>query len=577
LADSPPTLIQYSHWGRRIDQLQTSEGWRRLKEIAIEEGLVSISYERRYGEWSRVYAFAKALLFTGEGRVVGCPISMTDGCARVLELLGTPEMQRTVMERLITSDSVYAFTSGQFMTERPGGSDVSLTETVARPVEGEPDCWLPGAKYRLTGFKWFSSATDSQVALALARTGDPSQGSRTLSLFLLPLRLPLPDPEMPTPSDLLPRTNDLADGEPINNGIEIHRLKSKIGTHALPTAELSLNNSLAYLVGPLNGGVKAISPVLQITRLHSAFHSVGNLARALGIATSFAKVRQIDGGRRVLVDVPLHMSTLASVAVTYRALLSFALSTAHLLGQVEDGGMSEESFASVQARFRLLNPTLKAFAAHHAVPAMEECMAALGGQGYMEETGIGRLIRDALVERIWEGTENVLALDLVRATVKGGSAMVGHWTRWATAILRSAEQQKGAADDGGGGLRTDGDHQEGIRSLKEVVLAIPAVFEEMARHEGMAHLSLLLFGHSNAALYLLEHAVWADRVGEAEAPVHWDAFARWTVDGGVRGVGLPGLLARFDRSRGKAGPGRAREDRAIVCGGQFQPNEKSKL
>jgi len=516
-----------------------------------------------------VYAFAKALLFTGEGRVVGCPISMTDGCARVLELLGTKDMQQDVMWRLTSRDPDYAFTSGQFMTERAGGSDISLTETVARPVEAR-NSGVPGAKYRLTGFKWFSSATDSQVALALGRTGDPSHGSRGLSLFLLPLRLPLPynpnHAHAHTPSDLLPRTNDIVDGEPINNGIEIHRMKSKIGTHSLPTAELSLNNSLAYLVGPLNGGVKAISPVLQITRVHSAFHSIGNLARCLGIATSFARVRKIDGGRRLLEDVPLHMNMLAKVAVTYRALLSFALNTAHLLGQIETSSNSKE-LASVQARFRLLNPTLKAFATHHSIPAMEECMAAMGGQGYMEETGIGRLIRDALVERIWEGTENVLALDLFRAAVKGGDSVVGYWTSWANDILHTAERVHDIDVK---------DYGRSIFLLKNVVSAIPTIFKDTSHNPLLPHITLLLFGHTNAALYLLEHAVWACQGSKSDAYVHLDAFARWVVEGGVRGVGIRGLLDEFYRGHEKDSD-RVKDDRAMVLAASQTHRDRSKL
>ena len=555
LADTPPTLTQYSHWGRRIDTLHTSEGWRQLKALSAIEGIVAISYERQYGEWSRVYAFTKVLILAGESRVVGCPMSMTDGCARVLELLGNREMQQGVMSRLISRDPQYAFTSGQFMTERAGGSDVSLTETVATPVD-DTDKDATGAKYRLNGFKWFSSATDSQVALVLARTGDPAQGSRGLSLFLLPLRLPLPDIHTPTPSSLLPRTNNIVNGEPINNGIEVHRLKSKIGTHAVPTAELSLNESLAYLVGPLNGGVKAITSVLQLTRVHSAFHSVGSLARCLGIAANFAKVRKIEGGRRVLEDVPLHMSMLAKVAVTYRAMLSFALSTAHLLGKIETASPDSNEFASVQARFRLLNPTLKAFAAHHCAPAMEECMAALGGQGYMEETGIGRLIRDALVEKIWEGTENVLALDLVRATVKGGDSTLEYWIQWANTVIHTAEKIN---------FRDVPGYRESVVLVKDAMLGMPVAFKEAMRNEMVPHTVLLLFGHTTAALYMLEHAVWATKNNELDSFIHLDAFARWVLEGGVSGVGIEGLSRAFHAAI-KGNPTRIADDRSMVFG-----------
>lgn len=146
----------------------------------------------------------QAYLFGPDGLYVGCPISMTDGCARVLELAGDKELQDKLLPLLCSRDPKVAWTAGQWMTERPGGSDVSLTETVARPLD--PSRTQPGDKFILDGFKWFSSATDGNVALALARTGGP--GSRGLSLFLVELR----------------------DDHGQTNGIYVHRLKKKFGT-----------------------------------------------------------------------------------------------------------------------------------------------------------------------------------------------------------------------------------------------------------------------------------------------------------------------------------------------------------
>ncbi len=227
-----------------------------------------------------------------------------------------------------------------------------------------------GDMYTLDGFKWFSSATEADMAIALARTGSQEQGSRALSLFLVPLRLP----EQGGPSS------------PLENGIEIHRLKNKIGTVGVPTAELSLNHTKAWLLGPLNGGVKAIAPVLNITRIHSAIHSIGNLQRCLAIARSYATVRLVQGGSTLLKDVPLYVSSLAKVSLLYRALTHMTFGTVVLLGKSECGTATKEE----EARLRLLTPMAKAFTAQQAPSAMEECMAALGAQGYMEETGIGR-------------------------------------------------------------------------------------------------------------------------------------------------------------------------------------------
>ena len=282
------------------------------------------------------------------------------------------------------------------MTERPGGSDVSQTETTATSLAGNAQA-SSGTPYSLNGFKWFSSASDCQVAIALARTGPLSLGSRSLTLFLVPLRLPI----LPTPST-----------SPISNGILVHRLKNKFGTvcvsdylstinlfmttpqHALPTAELSLNDTKAYLLSPLNEGVKHITPVLNITRIHCSVSGIGSLSRALAIARSYATVRSItvpDGqgskrAKQLLKDTPLYMSVLAKVGTTYHALTHLTFGTIALLGKSECGTSNKDE----EARLRLLTPAVKAFVSDRALAAMEVCMASLGGQGYMEESVIGR-------------------------------------------------------------------------------------------------------------------------------------------------------------------------------------------
>ena len=419
------------------------------------------------------------------------------------------------------------------MTERPGGSDVSQTETSATPVGDNASS--PGSKYLLDGFKWFSSATDGEVALALARTGDIALGTRSLSLFLLPMRLPLVTGNTPTPLGIHLRTSENS------NGILVHRLKNKFGTHPVPTAELSLNGSKAYLVGPLNHGVKCIAPVLQLTRIHSSFGSVGLLSRALSIARSFARVRKIDAGTRTLDEVPLHVSTLSHVCVLYTALLHFNFSAVVLLGKLECGTAS----AAEGARFRLLNPTVKAFAAHHACAGIEECMAALGGQGYMEENDIGRLLRDAMVEKIWEGTINVLGLDLVRAVRKEQGA-VDAWVQWAEGLLADAPKHLTP--------------QSSIAFLKSAVEKLSSIFAATMASELLPRATLLLFGHTSSALSLLEHATWAYKTNEPESETrsHILVFTRW-----VEEFGLQALLEDCARLAADV-TRRIRDDQLIV-------------
>ncbi|KAF8176435.1 acyl-CoA dehydrogenase NM domain-like protein [Mycena galopus ATCC 62051] len=478
-----PTLTQYDAWGNRVDVLHVSDGWNKLKAFTCKEGVMSIPYERKFQEHSRIYQFAKTMLMVADCHVIMCPFAMTDGAARVLELAGSEKMRREVLPRLISSDPEQSYISGQWMTETTGGSDVSRLETVARPVSEQPGDLGPA--YLLDGFKWFSSAAEGNMSVALARS-ESHHGTGGLSLFLVPVRL------SPFPS-------------PLSNNILLHRLKDKVGTRAVPTAELSLNGARAWRIGAPGAGVRQIAPVLNITRIHSSVSSVGSLMRCLALARAYASVRTVDGGK-LLSTIPAHMETLARVSVLYRALTHLLFGTIALLGRSECGVAT----AAEEGRLRLLTPTLKAFAALKAVSAMEECMAALGGQGYMEETGMGRIIRDALVEKIWEGTVEVLGHDLIRASRGNG---VENFCQWAQSIISSAPK-----------IRTSA-----IARLQEAVTALPALFRKTL-NPLLPRAILTLFGHVASALFLLEHAAWTCASSEPSAAVDIAVFERW-VDG----------------------------------------------
>ncbi|KAJ7176895.1 acyl-CoA dehydrogenase NM domain-like protein [Mycena filopes] len=484
-----PTLTQYDSWGNRVDNLQVSDGWKVLKAFACKEGLISIAYERKFEDKSRIYQFTKSLLMVGDCHVIMCPYAMTDGAARVMELSGSAKMKEEVYPRLISSDPEKSYISGQWMTETTGGSDVSRLETVAHPTSEQPSDLGPA--YLLDGFKWFSSAAEGNMSVALARSESSStHGTGALSLFLVPVRLgPFPTP--------------------LSNNILLHRLKDKVGTKAVPTAELALNGARAWRIGPPGAGIRTIAPVLNITRIHSSVASVGSLMRCLSLARAYAGVRTVDGGK-LLSAIPAHMETLARVSVLYRALMHLLFGTIALLGRAECGVAS----AQEEARLRLLTPALKAFAALKAVAAMEECMAALGGQGYMEETGMGRIIRDALVEKIWEGTVDVLAHDLIRAS--RGKGVVEDFCQWGQQIISSAQKKSPA-----------------LSRLEQTLTSLPALFRQ-TRNPLLPRSILTLFATTASALFLLEHAVWARATGEAEAATDLAVFERWVEEGGMQ-------------------------------------------
>lgn len=385
----PPRHVPYDPWGRRIDHIEVSQAWKELDRVSAEEGLIAIGYERKQAEWSRTYQLAKLFLFHPSSAIYSCPLAMTDGAARAIELYGDARLKEGAYRRLTSRDPKSFWTSGQWMTERTGGSDVSGTSTVARPIasgDGE-------VQYRLYGSKWFTSATTSQMAMTLARIEGDEAGSRGLSLFYLELR----------------------DAKGALNGIRVGRLKDKLGTKALPTAELTLEGTPAQLVGGPGQGVKKISSLFNITRIYNSVCAVGYLRRGLALARDYASRRQAFGAP--LADQPLHVETLAGLEVEYRAAFQLVFRLIELLGKEETG----KATAAESSVLRLLTPVAKLYSAKQAIHGVSEVLEAFGGAGYVEDTGLPRLLRDAQVLSIWEGTTNVLSLDALRAIEKEGA------------------------------------------------------------------------------------------------------------------------------------------------------------
>ncbi|KTD78798.1 acyl-CoA dehydrogenase family protein [Legionella waltersii] len=383
---NPPKHVPYSPWGKRIDRIEVSSAWLELDKISAEEGLIAIGYERKYGPLSRIYQFAKLYLFHPSSAIYSCPLAMTDGAARAIELYGDEQLKQRTYPRLTSKDPQQFWTSGQWMTERTGGSDVSGTSTIAIPDDQQ---------FRLHGVKWFTSATTSQMAMTLARIQGAPEGSRGLSLFYLELR----------------------DNQGNLNGIQINRLKEKLGTKALPTAELTLEGTPAILVGGEGNGVKKISSLFNITRIYNACCAVGYMRRAIALARDYAQKRKAFG--RPLNELSLHRETLASMQLEFEAGFHLVFHAIELLGKEELGQASQNE----KAILRLLTPIAKLYSAKQAIQVVSESLEAFGGAGYIEDTGLPQLLRNTQVLSIWEGTTNVLSLDVLRAIHKENAAI----------------------------------------------------------------------------------------------------------------------------------------------------------
>lgn len=379
----PPQLVQFDPWGRRIDQIQVSDAWKKLESIAATEGVVSRAYSREFGEKSRISQMSLLYIYHSSSALFSCPLAMTDGAARILERGAETPEQKMAFLHLTSRDPKKFWTSGQWMTEKTGGSDVSLSQTQAKKS---------GDSYLLYGTKWFTSATTSQVAMALART-EKSKNPNELSLFFVPLR------------------NELGE----LNQIQIHRLKDKMGTHALPTAELTLNGTPAQLVGPEGHGVKTISTILNVTRIYNSICSISQARRALDFLQSYSKVRFAFG--KVISEQPLHKKLLNDLEELYARLFRLTFYSVSLLGKEEAGTISELE----KKTLRLITPVTKLYTAKRSYEIISECIEGFGGAGYIEDTGLPTLLRDMMALVIWEGTTNVLSLDLLRSLKDPGT------------------------------------------------------------------------------------------------------------------------------------------------------------
>jgi alkylation response protein AidB-like acyl-CoA dehydrogenase len=386
----PPTLQSHDPWGRRVDRIHTAPAWTELKDYAATHGIVATGYRDDLGPHHRVVQAGLLHLYSASSAIFSCPLAMTDAAARVLLDSAEPALRDDLLPKLLSRDPQTFITSGQWMTERTGGSDVGRSETIARPVAD--------GTYTLHGAKWFTSATTSEMALTLARIDDgvtpPVPGSRGLSLFCVRVR---------------------RDEHHALQGIRVDRLKDKLGTKALPTAELTLDGLRAERIGPVGRGVATIATMLNVTRFYNAVSSCSGMSRALYMARDYAQRRVAFG--KVLADHPLHARTLDGLEVELHGALSMAMEVASLLGRMENGVATTEELRVLRGLIPLAKLTL----GKQAVAVASEALECFGGAGYIEDTGLPRLLRDAQVLSIWEGTTNVLSLDLLRAEGSKGS------------------------------------------------------------------------------------------------------------------------------------------------------------
>ncbi|MFI6015837.1 acyl-CoA dehydrogenase family protein [Streptomyces sp. NPDC051243] len=376
----PPQLRTHDRYGRRIDEVEFHPSWHRLLGKGVAAGLTA-AWVRPGGHVRRAAAF---LLWTQVEAGNGCPLSMTHAAVPALR---TEPGLAAEWEPLLTS-MIYdrelrpagqkaGALFGMGMTEKQGGSDVRANTTTARPL---PD----GDSYELTGHKWFCSAPMSDGFLVLA------QAPGGLTCFLVPRVLP--------------------DGT--RNVFLIQRLKDKLGNRSNASGEVEFDGTWARRVGEEGRGVRTIIDMVAATRLDCVLGSAGLMRQAVAQAIHHCSHREAFGGK--LVDKPLMRNVLADLAVESEAATTLAL---RLAAAYDDGGEQE------RALLRIAVPAAKYWVTKRCTPTTVEASECLGGNGYVEDSGMPRLVRESPLNSIWEGAGNVQALDVLRALQREPAAL----------------------------------------------------------------------------------------------------------------------------------------------------------
>ncbi|KRR13769.1 DNA alkylation response protein [Bradyrhizobium jicamae] len=383
-----PVLHQRDKFGRDTQYIEYHPAYRELEKAAFGEfGIHALSIRKGIMGWPDKYPVvakhAFTFLFNQTEFGMGCPINVTDGCAKLLNNFGSDALKAKYLDGLTQTDMSKLTQGGQFMTEKEGGSDVGTLTT--RAVQ-EGDHW------RLYGEKWFCSNADAKVVMLLARPEGAGPGTRGVGLFLMP--------------------RFLDDGS--QNHYRIVRLKDKLGTRSMASGEIKFEGAIAYAVGKLDRGFVQMAEMVNSSRLSNGVKSTALMRRAHHDAMTVAKSRVVFGQR--IIDLPLARRQLMKIMLPTEQALSMSFLTADALDRAEAGSQD------AAALLRILTPTLKFRATRDARKVCGDALEMRGGIGYIEEFATARLLRDAHLGSIWEGTGNIVAIDtLTRAVGRHGA------------------------------------------------------------------------------------------------------------------------------------------------------------
>jgi putative acyl-CoA dehydrogenase len=388
--ENRPVLRTHDRYGNRIDEVEFHPAWHQLMSLGVEHELHSLPWT---SDEPAPHAARAALYMTAMQAEAGfaCPITMT--FAVVPALRAQPELAAeweplitatTYDPRLVPAAEKGSAIAGMAMTEKQGGSDVRANTTVANPLNGGG----AGGEYELIGHKWFCSAPMSDIFLVLAQAEDG------LSCFLLP--------------------RILADGS--RNAFHIQRLKDKLGNHSNASSEIELHGAWARMVGDPGRGVPTIIEMVGHTRLDCVIGTAAGMRVGVVNATHHAAHRSAFGKR--LIDQPLMRNVLADLCLESEATTALAMRLARAYDEAHADADAGEDSSDAQLFKRLATAVGKYWTCKRAPNHAFEALECLGGNGYVEESGMPRLYREAPLASIWEGSGNVMSLDVLRALTR---------------------------------------------------------------------------------------------------------------------------------------------------------------
>lgn len=381
---NPPELQHRSRSGRDEQKILKHPAYIEMERLAFSNyALAAISHRPGLlgwpGQLPSVVKYVLTYLFVQAEFGLCCPVSMTDSLTRTLKKFGSPELIARYLPSLTSLDMDELSQGAMFMTEQGAGSDIATTTTLARPDPDQPGSWL------LEGDKWFCSNPDAALAMVLARVDGSPAGMKGVSLFLLP--------------------RDLEGGA--HNHYRIVRLKDKLGTRSMASGEIRLEGARACLVGEQGRGFAQMADMVNNSRLSNGVRAAGLMRRAVSEAFYIARNREAFGKK--LIELPLMRRQLMKLLLPSEQARTMVFQTAEALRRADAGE------AGAYSLVRILTPLIKFRACRDARKVTGDAMEVRGGCGYIEDWSDPRLVRDAHLGSIWEGTSNIVALDVLRA------------------------------------------------------------------------------------------------------------------------------------------------------------------